>query len=206
MRRTVFFDFDGTLTRTDTVLPFLRHYHGGGWRFYLRLLPLLPLLAAYLAGWVSNLRAKEAVCRRFLAGERESDVLAAAAVFAETVLPRLLREQGMAKLQAHLARGDVCVLVSASPEWYLLPWARQHGFAAVFGTRMAQVSGCLNGRVDGENCYGAAKVRRIEAALGADCWQSSTAYSDSLADTPLLSRAETGWLWRRGRFVRFQAA
>ena len=66
-RTVAVFDFDGTLTRGDTLLPFLRRVGGG-----------LPLAGALLAGCVSlglapagyrRDRAKEAVLARVLAGE-----------------------------------------------------------------------------------------------------------------------------------------
>lgn len=196
-----FFDFDGTLTRTDTVLPFLRHYTGNDKTFFAKLLPLLPLLAAYLLGLVSNAVAKQALCRRYLRDVCETDVLAVAGRFAETVLPALLRPEGMERLHHHRERGDYCVLVSAAPDWYLSAWARQHGFDDLFATRMAtQAHGRISGEIDGINCHGSNKVRLLEHAYGTDCWDGSYAYSDSRSDLPMLQRAEHAFLWRCGRF------
>lgn len=194
MPRYAFFDFDGTLTRTDTVLPFLKFCCDNPLIFYGKLLYLSPILLGYLAGWVDNARAKEAVIHAYLNGWRETDVQAQAQAFAQTQLPALLHPEGMAKLAAHRAQGDVCVLVSASPEWYLHAWAAQHGFAAVLATKMATVSGCLNGKIDGENCHDSTKVRRIEAQFGRECWQNSVAYSDATVDLPMLRAAAAGYL------------
>lgn len=202
MTTYAFFDFDGTLTRKDSVLPFLRFCCASRWVFYGKLLFLLPVLLGYLLGWVSNSRAKESVIGAYLRGWREADVLQKAREFAQTELPQFLLDEGMAKLAFHRARGDVCVLVSASPEWYLLDWAREQGFEAVLATKMAVVSGCLNGKIAGENCHDEAKVRRIEAAFGAQCWQNSVAYSDAKVDLPMLRAAGQGFLLNQktGRF------
>ena len=54
-----FFDFDGTLTRSDTFMPFL--HHCAGWRYYPKLLLVAPVLAGYLTKLVANDVAKEAV-------------------------------------------------------------------------------------------------------------------------------------------------
>ncbi len=192
--RYVFFDFDGTLTRTDTVLPFLKFCCQNHVLFYWKCVWLLPVMVGYVLGWVSNATAKERVIGAFLRGWRVADVERKAAEFATTELPQLLRPEGMAKLAAHQAQGDVCVLVSASPDWYLLPWAAQHGFAAVLGTNMASVSGCLTGKIDGENCHDVAKVRRINAQFGEQVWQNSVAYSDAKVDFPMLQAAQQGFL------------
>lgn len=201
MKTFAFFDFDGTLTRIDTVLPFLQYYCANNARFYAKLLRQSPILLAYIAGYASNLRAKEAVFREFLAGHPTEHVQQIAREFAQRKLPELLLPQGMEKLRQHQQRGDVCVLVSASPEIYLHDWAAANGFQAALGTRLQSVSGCLNGFVDGENCHDHAKVRRIEQQFGADCWANSYAYSDSRVDLPMLQKATHGFLLQKGEFV-----
>lgn len=201
MKKFAFFDFDGTLTRTDTVLPFLRHDCGNDVLYFVRLLRHSPILLAYLCGKTSNLRAKETVFTAFLAGKEAERVAQSARDFAHFRLPELLLDVGMAKLRQHQEQGDFCVLVSASPEIYLHEWGKINGLDAVIGTRLQSVSGCLNGRVDGENCHDWGKVRRIEQQFGVDCWHNSVAYSDSRVDLPMLQKASHGFLLKNGEFV-----
>lgn len=200
-RRFAFFDFDGTLTRSDTVLPFLKFCCKNHFLYYGKLLAHAPTLLGYIRGHVSNADAKECVIGAFLNGWHVDDVQHQAEQFATHELPKLLLPAGMAKLAQHQAQGDICVLVSASPDWYLLPWAKQHGLAAVLATKMASVSGCLNGKIEGENCHDAAKVRRINATFGESCWQNSVAYSDAKVDLPMLQRASQGFLLQNGQFL-----
>lgn len=200
--RYAFFDFDGTLTQTDTVLPFLKYCCPNRFIFYAKLIPLAPTLLGYLRGRVDNATAKECVIAAYLRGWTIDDVNAKAAEFAAHELPQLLRPEGMARLAECRQNGDVCVLVSASPDWYLHAWAAQQGFAAVLGTKMAVVSGCLNGKIDGENCHDEAKVRRINVELGEQVWENSVAYSDAKVDLPMLRRATQGFLLNKqtGKF------
>lgn len=195
-----FFDFDGTLTRTDTVLPFLKFCYKGQMRYYAKLVPLVPMMLGYILGKVPNAVAKEKVIGAYLDGWSVAQVAQLAEQFAHDVLPHALLPVGMEKLTQHQAQGDICVLVSASPEWYLIPWAKAQGFDAVMGTKMAQVNGYLNGKIDGENCHDEGKVRRIEAQWGEACWINSCAYSDSRVDLPMLRKAERGYLLRNGQF------
>ncbi|QMT31091.1 HAD family hydrolase [Alysiella filiformis] len=204
MKKFAFFDFDGTLTRTDTVLPFLKYACANRADYYAKLLRQSPVLLAYLLGCASNLRAKEAVFTEFLAGQKWDAVQNVAHDFARFRLPELLLPAGMQVLREHQARGDFCVLVSASPEIYLHEWGRINGLDAVLGTRLQVVAGCLTGRVDGENCHDWGKVRRIEAQFGTNCWANSVAYSDSAVDLPMLQQAAQGFLGKKGQFVRVQ--
>ena len=50
--------------------------------------------------------------------------------FAFEILPTLERTDGMNRLCWHKEQGDVCILVSASLDVYLEPWARNAGFDA----------------------------------------------------------------------------
>lgn len=204
-RYFAFFDFDGTLTMTDTVLPFCRYVaRRKGFPFWIRLLRQSPYLIGYLLGLVSNLTAKEKLFAVFLAGLRLPEIEILATDFAQLELPKFLRKEGMQKLHYHREQGYCCVLVSASLVLYLLPWAKQQGFEEVLATELEVLGEQLTGRVAGENCLADVKVQRIEAKWGVDCWLSSYAYSDSLVDTPLLRKAEYGFLLRNGYFVPFE--
>ena len=106
----------------------------------------------------------------------------------------------MARLAAHRAAGDRCVLVSASLDLWLQPWAQRHGFAAVLCSQLAaDADGRASGRLAGANCFGAEKVRRLEAWL-AGTRPRLVAYGDSRGDLPLLDFADEGWRWQAGRF------
>ena len=83
-----FFDFDGTLTRSDTFMPFL--HHCAGWRYYPKLLLVAPVLAGYLTKLVANDVAKEAVLTEFLRGCTETQLEKAACTFVTQELPHRL--------------------------------------------------------------------------------------------------------------------
>lgn len=199
-----FFDFDGTLTRGDSLMPFLRHCVGNV-GYYRRLLALSPTLAGYLIGVIANDKAKEKVLTAFLQQRRPAELTPLVNDFIDRVLPSMLRQQGMQKLAQHQAQGDYCVLVSASPELYLQAWAQQQGFDALIGTQLIidgeADNARLSGKISGDNCYGVEKVHRINAEFGNASWQGSSAYSDSKADLPMLNNSEYAYLWRKNEFI-----
>jgi phosphatidylglycerophosphatase C len=95
----------------------------------------------------------------------------------------------------------VPILVSASLEIYLLPWAKTIGLDQVIGTRLAVQNGLLTGRIIGQNCYGAEKVKRLQAVLGDLSQYCIYAYGDSRGDRELLEIATCPYY---RPWVRFQ--
>ena len=202
--RVVLFDFDGTLTRHDTLIPFLYHL-SGPWRFAWCMLWSLPVLGAYALGWMRNDVAKQRMLGHFLAGRQLAELEQAGQDFAAQALDGMLRPQGMAKLHEHLAAGDCCVLVSASLDVWLQPWAQRHGVQALISSRLeTDPAGRVNGRLWQGNCHGEDKVRRVQAWLQGRDAVITHAYSDSRVDLPMLALARQGYLWRGKGFVLVQ--
>ncbi|GAB4296428.1 MAG: HAD-IB family hydrolase [Thiohalomonadaceae bacterium] len=184
------FDFDGTITYRDTLLPFLRRLHG--WGGVLRgALPLLPTLGGFALRLVPRDVAKERVLIRFLTGLSEAELRRLGADYAQQDIPRQVRPQALARLAWHRRQGHRCVVVSASIEHYVAPWARAAGFDDVLATRLAvDDAGRVSGRYDGANCYGAEKVRRLQQLLGTAADVEIYAYGDSRGDRELLALAD----------------
>lgn len=184
------FDFDGTLTHRDTLFPFLLHV-AGPLEFSFKFLSLLPTLSLYALGMMKNDIAKIKVLRRFLADMDMAALQQQALQFAEKKLPSLLRSEAMQRLEWHKQQGHRCVVVSASLEIYLRPWASKVGFSDILGSKLVeQADGTISGNLLGENCFGPEKMRRLEALLGKRDEYILYAYGDSRGDKELLSAAD----------------
>lgn len=195
-RTVAAFDFDGTLTRADTLRPFLREGLGTG-GFLLALAGASPTLTAYALGRCDNHTAKERLLTCALGGRELDEVAGWGARFLANRLPRMLRPEMMERLEAHRRAGDLLVLVSASPDCYLRPWTQLLGFDALLCTELEVAEGHYTGRLATRNCYGEEKVRRLEAWWGSTPPARLVAYGDSKGDAPMLARADEAWL--RGR-------
>lgn len=196
--RLVLFDFDGTLTRRDSLMPFLRQTVGTA-AFVGGLARCSAMLAAYAAGRIRNDRAKERLLAHFFGGRSIDELHKAGQRFANGSLNGLLRPAQMALLEQHREAGDTCVLVSASLDLYLEPWARGHGFEAVLSSRLAtDEHGRVSGRLEPANCHGPEKARRIQAWLADRRPSHVTAYGDSRGDVEMLKMADAPhWIGRR---------
>lgn len=184
------FDVDKTLIRRDSFMPFLL-FVAGPWRFMGNLVPLVPALIAYVLGRRGAHETKARVVARFFAGADPAPLREAAERFAAGPMWRMVRPGALARLRWHQAQGHRCVLVSASPELYLRPFARRLGIADVLSTRFAErPDGRLSGELLGANCRDAEKVRRLEALLGPRDGYELHAYGDSRGDREMLAFAD----------------
>lgn len=160
-RAVAAFDLDGTLTRRDTLLPFLVRACGAE-RTGRALLARSLLLARALAGGGRRDVAKAAILERLLAGEPLVRLQALAEAFADDVVARRLRPGTRERVAWHREAGHQLVIVSASPELYVAPIGRRLGFDAVLATRLEiGPDGRLTGRLLGRNCRGPEKVARL---------------------------------------------
>jgi phosphatidylglycerophosphatase C len=181
------FDFDGTITEGDSTTAFLRAELRG--RLPLAVLRAAPVLAGYPLGLVARQRLKEALLTPLLGGSDEPEMRARAAAWAARSLPGMVRPAALARLRWHQSEGHRVVLVSASLDFLLEPWARDEGVDDVLATRLEVRDGRLTGRLAGRNCYGPEKVARLAALVGDLGAVELYAYGDSRGDRELLAAA-----------------
>lgn len=195
-RRVAAFDFDGTVSRRDCLVPFLMRA-GGLVRFALAMLAELPLLVGVAFKRTSRDDLKAAVFARVLRGRSVREVEAAGEAFAADIVANRLRPDTLACIEDHRRRGHELVLVSASLGVYLRHVGSALGFDGVCAVELEAGDGVLTGVMDGGNVRGAAKVTRLEAWLGepvgaVELW----AYGDSPGDAELIAAAQHG-VWVR---------
>lgn len=186
-RPIVAFDFDGTLTIRDSFTEFLRWRAGpGGWA--LGLVRMAPALAAYARDRDRG-RIKAASVKEFLLGVQRAALEADAARFADAFWDRFMRPDALKTWNAWGERGAHRVIVTASPETTVAPFARKLGAEAVLGTPLVFDSqDKVTGAFAGPNCRGEEKVRRLKAVYGEDLTLVA-AYGDTSGDAEMLAIA-----------------
>lgn len=184
----VAFDFDGTLTVRDSFTQFLRWRAGpGGW--YRGLARMTPDLVAYLADRDRG-RLKAASVREFLKGTPRGQLEADAEAYAGQVWPGFMRYDALACWKDWGAKGAYRVIVTASPETTVAPFARRLGAEALLGTPLTfDADHRVTGAFASPNCRGEEKVRRLRAAFGEDV-KLAAAYGDTSGDTEMLAIAD----------------
>lgn len=183
------FDFDGTITTTDTLKIFFR-YNAGNLRWTLTILKLLPIFIGYVLKIVPRDAVKASLVKSFLTGLDADDFQAKAEQYAKDVIPGLIRPNALKALIEKNNGPDTVYIVSASLSAYIIPWAKSHGIDNVIATNLEIVDGRLTGRLDGANCWGPGKLVKIEAEMGKQPYILKEAYGDTRGDREMLYAAQ----------------
>lgn len=198
-RRLAAFDFDGTLTRRDTLVPFLISACGAGSVMGAAAMSAPRTVMARVTDDSTSIHprdaAKEAVLRRLLAG-RDADWLANRGREFSATLGSRLRPETVDQLRWHQDRGDLVAIVSASLLTYLQPFSADHGIDHVIAVEMETApDGTLTGRLAGPNVRGPEKRVRLQRWLDdnpqiTEVW----AYGNSSGDVDLLAMADRSFM------------
>ena len=198
------FDFDGTLTTSDTLLEFIRYAKGTS-RFLMVFLMFSPLLVLMKLHLFPNWKAKQLIFAHLFAGMRIEKFDALCRDFAEEY-QHLLRPKGVTLVHEALVAGAQVFIVSASIDNWVRPFFKVRGLdgVRVLGTQIEVIDGRLTGKFKSNNCYGEEKVRRITEALSAPTFSPAStasfvrsqyeieAFGDSRGDKEMLAFADKG--------------
>lgn len=194
MMKLSIYDMDKTITVKATWTGFVigAARHQAPWR--LAFLPLVGIAtAAYAARVIDRARLKAVTQRLLLGRTMSADATVAAA---ERFAGRVVLYRGAeARIAADRAEGYRLVMATASYRFYVTAIAGRLGFDSVIATRSrAGRDGAVRAGIDGENCYGPAKLAMIEAWLAEQEIAREDVhirfYSDHVSDAPTLDWAD----------------
>ncbi len=105
----------------------------------------------------------------------------------------LYRPDALKAWEHHDLPDRMRVIVTASPDLLVRPFAELIGADRVIGTRLGfSADGRLLPDLNGANCRGPEKVRRIKEAFG-ESPELIAAYGDTSGDSEMLALAEKGY-------------
>ena len=197
------FDLDGTLTRRDTLVPYLR--------FALRRHPerrrrlgAVPAILLRFAVDRDRGRLKGELIHALLGGLTHAEINAITQAFLDARLISLLHPTAVAAVEAHRNAGDWLVLLSASTEFYVRELGSRLGFDQVICTEVRWDGDRLDGRLKTENRRGAEKTRCLAELRMMHPGATFAAYGNAGSDLDHLRHVEAprvvnASLWTRSR-------
>lgn len=197
------FDFDGTLTRHDSFIPFLRFAFGNS-TFLRRMTTMVRPTLRCINHQLTRDELKEALISTFLTDVEAQWVADKAQLFCQHYWQRLMRPAGLVAVAHEVASGGEVTLCSASPEIVLHPFADKLGIQLT-GTQLEVCAGKLTGRIKGHNCRCGEKINRLEEKYGPLSQYHLRAWGDTRGDYELLAAAdEPHWRhfhhrWQQGK-------
>jgi phosphatidylglycerophosphatase C len=188
-RTVAAFDFDGTLTRRDSLVPFLARV--AGWpRTLAALARHSPSIARVVIGKADRDATKERLLVHILAGRSLTEVATVGRAYGAELVARRLRPNVRERLAWHQREGHEVLIVSATLDVYLDEVARRLDVAHLLCTVLeVDDTGRCTGRLAGGNCRGPEKAERLRAYLG-DATVTVWAYGDSAGDAEMLAIAD----------------
>ena len=184
----VAFDFDGTLTHTETLSRFL--LRGLPWTRLALAMLRIPMGIVHLCkrGW-SRSHVKEEAIGLFTRGLDAEVFLAYAHRYARAQLSSYISPERLAILKSYQKRGVPIYLVSGSLAAYLKPWGEEQGIQGICGVDLEiDTRGCLSGRFAGLNCWAQEKVHRLSELVDLS-EHSLIVFGDTIGDQALMERA-----------------
>ena len=113
--------------------------------------------------------------------------------FMQTRIAPQIKPRAKALVEHHLARQDLCILITATNEFVTAPIARAFGIEHLIAVQLESKDGRYTGAPSGTPSFREGKITRLTAfledrGLALNQFASSTFYSDSQNDLPLLER------------------
>lgn len=184
-----FFDFDGTITKDDSMFRFIR-FAVGDFKFVIGLFFLSPVLILFKLKIIPNYQAKSRMISHFFKGYNIKTFEKLASEFSLNHIDKILKPSAIEKIQWHKNEGHKVVVVSASIDLWLRPWCEKNNLELI-ATQIEVLNGLVTGKFRSKNCYGIEKVNRINSIYNLDNYEYIYAYGDSKGDMEMLNLAHS---------------
>jgi phosphatidylglycerophosphatase C len=182
------FDFDGTITKKDSLVDFIQ-FAVGKPKYYIGLLKLSPMLLVFSLKLIPNYIAKEKLISYFFKNLIQSDFDKLAYTYSIGYLDQIVRPLAMEKIKWHQEQGHHVVIVSASMECWLKPWCNKNNLQ-LLATKLEVIDKKLTGKFLTKNCHGAEKVNQIKKSYNLSDYDYIYVYGDSSGDQEMLALAD----------------
>ncbi len=200
------FDLDGTITRHDTLVPYVVGFlKGRPWRWP-GLLRVVPAIAQFALHKSDHGELKAALIRSTLGGATRADLNNWTERFTRALLADGLFSDARRAISAHRQAGDRLVLMSASTDLYVPAVGRLLGFDEVICTGVRWEGDRLVGDLATPNRRGAEKARCLKELQERHPGMAIEAYGNAESDLEHLHLAQQGHLVNGSAAVRRKAA
>ena len=197
MTELAIYDMDRTITRRSTYGPFLAYAarRRAPWRI-LFLPAVLIVTLAYLLNMIDRARLKEINQSLMLGRDIAPGHLAPLVTgFAEHTERTNVHPGALSMIRQDKAAGRRLVLATASYKLYAAAIGKRLGFDDIVATNtLIGLDARVSAKIDGENCYGPAKLRMILAWMAAEGLRREEVrvrfYSDHASDAPAFEWAD----------------
>lgn len=185
-----FFDIDHTLLKGAAGTYLIRYLYEKKYIGIGKVLKTLYYSMLYRLNWIDPFRLYRwgyEICNGFTLDDIKH-------ILDETYdryISRRFFKEGIEKVKEHQQRGDIGVLISGAPDYYVAKIAQALGLSHFIATESPIEGGTLTSNLEGKTlCYGRGKVilaEKFAQETGVNL-KTSYFYTDSASDIPLLRK------------------
>lgn len=190
MERLAIFDVDYTLTKKETLVQFYIFMLKKNPKYIKHIFRVIKASVFYVLKIYSFKETKESYMS-FIEGIKKEDMEMLTKEFYEKRLSKILYKDALDTMKKFKDKGYKIYLISASPELYLKELYNIDVVDKVIGTKIICIDGKYGDKIDGENCKGEEKVKRLMEEIKIQNievdFKESYMFSDSLSDLPLFN-------------------
>jgi len=192
MEKLAIFDVDFTLTRKETLIQFYSFMVKKNPKLIKHLPKNVFSGLSYLTGKLTAHESKERFLG-FINNIHEDDMKEIVKDFYEKRLSKILYKDAINMIKELKNQGFLIYLISASPEFYINELYNIKEVDMIIGTKIKRSEDEFKfcNIIDGFNCKGEEKVKRLKEVLKAEGkeidFKNSYMFSDSLSDLPLMN-------------------
>ena len=186
------FDFDGTITQKDTLIEFIK-FSKGRIKFYLGFFLFSPLLIAMKLKLYPNWKTKQQLFSCFYKGISINQFNQWGIEFS-ALIDKMLFPKAKETLLFHKNQRDKIIIISASIENWIKPWADKTGVDTVISTQIEiDANEKITGNFSTKNCHGQEKVNRLLEAFPNRNEYKLIVYGNDSGDKALIEMADEGY-------------
>ncbi len=189
MKKLYCFDFDGTLTYSDTMFLYLKFYNPSKFRIqFIKHIPLFILLKLNL---LEAEKVKKSFIYSILKGEKKEKIEKKSQLFFDQYYPEIFRGNALDFIKNIDYSQTDCYIVTASLDIWVKPFVEKFKMN-LLATNAEFKNDIFTGNFVGNNCNGVEKVNRIKAEITDKKYDKIIAFGDTFGDQPMLAWADEG--------------
>ncbi|MFW2487053.1 HAD-IB family hydrolase [Clostridium chromiireducens] len=189
MKKLAIFDIDYTITKKETLMELFKYVIKNDKR-NVRFLPRAIFSGLMYSIKIYDEKKVKETFLKFIDKIHEKDLAELVKKFYDEKLQTILYEDALTMMKKLKSEGYDIYLISASPEFYINEFYKIKEVDKIIGTKFTFKGGIFTRKMEGENCKGQEKVRRLMEVIKNEKievdFNESYMFSDSLSDKPLL--------------------
>lgn len=189
IKNIALFDFDGTISTKDSLSEFLKFIEPNPFRYiFFKYIYCFFENIAYKLKLLSYNDLKKKRINSFFNNKNYDDLVLLGTEFGNNILPKLIKQSALNKIESHLQNNDDVYVVSASLDIILQSWCSKNNINLITNKIDSHKKIYI-----GADCNYDTKVIMLKNRVDLGTYNLIYAYGDSEGDIPMLNLAHKSY-------------